>query len=309
VLFALAKAAEDRGDHEAAWTWYVEGNAKARAQQSYDPVQTQQVHDALIEVFDADLFATRRGQGDPDPASIFVLGLPRSGSTLIEQILASHSAVEGTSELPYIGRIASSLGRSRADSLAYPAVLRQLDASALRALGAEYLARAAVHRRLGRPRFVDKMPNNFPHVGLIALILPEARIIDARRNPLDTCVANFRQLYARGQAFSYDLYELGEYYLEYQRLMAHWDAVLPGRVLRVQYEDMVSDLEGGVRRLLDFCGLPFEPACLRYWETERAVRTASSEQVRQPLYASSVGQWRRYEGGIDELIEVLGPAA
>lgn len=308
-LFALAKAAEDAGDFTQAWRDYRAGNDAQRALVSHDPVQAQQMNDALIEVFDGSFFRARRGWGDPDRAPIFVLGLPRAGSTLIEQILASHSAVEGTGELPYIGRIASSLGRSRADGTGYPQAARDIDAARAAALGEDYLARAAAHRHSDRPFFVDKMPNNFPNVGLIHLLLPNARIIDARRHPMDACVANYRQLYAKGQAFSYDLTELGEYWLQYHRLMRHWDDVLPGRVLRVEHEALLQDLESGVRRILAWCDLPFEPACLRYWETERAVRTASSEQVRQPPYTDSVGQWKRYGEHLDELREILGPFA
>ncbi len=308
-LFALAKAGEDRGDLVQAWSDYREGNRCQRALVSYDPVQTEQMNTAIIQVFDAEFFAARKGWGDPDRAPIFVLGLPRSGSTLIEQILASHSAVEGTAELPYIGRLASALSRNRADGINYPEAAREIDARHASALGAEYLARTAPHRELGRRHFVDKMPNNFPNVGLIHLALPNALVIDARRDPLDTCVANFRQLYAKGQAFSYDLAELGEYWLQYERLMDHWEQVLPGRVLRVDHEALVNDLDGQVARLLAYCGLPFEPGCLRFWETERAIRTASSEQVRQPIYTDSVGQWRRYASELDELIEVLGPRA
>jgi tetratricopeptide (TPR) repeat protein len=308
-LFALAKAAEDRGDLEQAWSDYREGNRCQRGLVSYDPVQTEQMTAAIIQVFDAAFFAARKGWGDPDRAPIFVLGLPRSGSTLIEQILASHSAVEGTAELPYIGRLASALSRNRADGINYPEAAREIDARHASALGAEYLARAQPHRELGRRHFVDKMPNNFPNVGLIHLALPNALIIDARRHPLDTCVANFRQLYAKGQAFSYDLTELGEYWLQYERLMSHWDEVLPGRILRVDHEALVNDLEAQVGRLLAYCGLPVEPGCLRFWETERAIRTASSEQVRQPIYTDSVGQWQRYGSKLDELIEVLGPRA
>jgi len=308
-LFALAKAAEDAGEFAQAWRDYRAGNETQRALVSHDPVQAQQMNDALIEVFDGAFFRARRGWGEPDRAPIFVLGLPRAGSTLIEQILASHSAVEGTGELPYIGRIASSLGRNRVDGVGYPQAACDIDAARAAALGGDYLARAAAHRHTDRPYFVDKMPNNFPNVGLIHLLLPNARIIDARRHPMDACVANYRQLYAKGQAFSYDLTELGEYWLQYHRLMCHWDEVLPGRVLRVEHEALLQDLESEVRRILAWCDLPFEPACLRYWETERAVRTASSEQVRQPPYTDSVGQWRRYGEHLDELREILGPFA
>lgn len=308
-LFALAKAAEDAGDFPQAWEDYRAANNAQRLRVSHDPVQAEQLADAIVSLFDGAFFAARKGWGDPERTPIFVLGLPRSGSTLIEQILASHSAVEGTGELPYIGRIATGLGRERSGGLAYPLAAGEIDAARAAMLGKEYLERAAAHRHSSRPYFVDKMPNNFPHVGLIQLILPNARIIDARRHPLDACVANYRQLYAKGQAFSYDLVELGEYWLQYHRLMQHWDTVLPGRVLHVDHEDLLGDLEGGVKRILAWCDLPFEPACLRYWETERAVRTPSSEQVRQPPYTNSIRQWKRYAPHLGELREILGSFA
>jgi hypothetical protein len=213
--------------------------------------------------------------------------------------------VEGTSELPYLGRIASSLSRNRTDGVNYPETVRELSGKHFHALGSEYLARAAIHRIEGTPRFIDKMPNNFPNIGLLHLILPNARIIDARRHPLDACLSCYRQHFAKGQPF--DLTEIGQYYLEYERLMDHWHATLPGRVLTVQYEELVADLAGQVRRLIDYCGLPWEDACLRFHETDRAIRTPSAEQVRQPIYDRSVGFWHHYEQELDELIEVLQP--
>jgi hypothetical protein len=307
MLFALGKAWEDRGDYARAWGYYADGNAKRRQDEWYDPVNTEVLHDAIREVFNEKLLARRAGSGDPDPAPIFIVGLPRSGSTLLEQILASHSQVEGTAELPYIGRVAASLNLNRADGVNYPAAVRELDASHLRTLGQDYLRYAQLHRRRGTLHFIDKMPNNFPHLGLISLILPNARIIDARRDPLDTCVSCFRQLFARGQPFTYDLVDIGEYYLQYRKMMDHWQAVLPGRVLTVQYEELVGDFEKQVRRLLDYCGLPFEENCLRFHETERPVRTASSEQVRRPINAEAIGRWRHYEKHLDALKEVLQP--
>ena len=306
-LFALGKAYEDRGDFERAWHFYRTGNEKQRAEVFYDPVQTEAINDRLIQVYTPDFFASRAGTGNPDPSPIFILGLPRSGSTLLEQILASHSQVEGTSELPYIGRASSSLNRNRNEGLNYPEAMRELAPDNLRALGEEYLASARAHRRSGTPRFIDKMPNNFPNAGFIATILPNAKIIDARRHPLDACLSCYRQLFAKGQNFTYDLTEIGEYYLQYQRLMDHWAAVIPGRVLTVQYEEVVADFETQVRRLLDFCGLPWEEACLRFYESERPVRTPSSEQVRQPIYSRSVGHWLNYESHLGELIEVIAP--
>jgi tetratricopeptide (TPR) repeat protein len=307
-LFALGKAHEDRGDYDAAWHFYEEGNAKQRMLVSYDPVQTEVTNSELIEFFNADFFAATHGMGNPDASPIFVLGLPRSGSTLIEQIIASHSEVEGTSELPYVGRLTKSLNRNRADGMRYPAVLAELEARHFERLGRDYLDMAARHRVEGTPRFIDKMPNNFPSVGFIHSILPNAKIIDARRHPMDACLGNLRQLYARGQTFSYDQCDIGEYYLQYLRMMAHWDEVLPGRVLRVCYEDTVANLDSQVRRILDYLELPFEEACLNYHDTDRAVRTASSEQVRQPIYTSGVGYWKHYEAYLDDLREILEPA-
>jgi hypothetical protein len=215
--------------------------------------------------------------------------------------------VDGTHELPEVGRLIQQLGRDRKDRNAYPEVLRDFDAAGWRALGRDYLERTRQYRG-GAPRFIDKNPNNFPSIGLIALALPNARIVNARRHPLDTCLSCYKQLFARGQPFTYDLVELGEYYLEYEKMMAHWHAVLPGRVLDLQYEDMVADQAAQTRRLLEHCGLPWEDACLRYWETQRAIRTASSEQVRLPIYDSSVGIWRRYARELAPLAEILRPA-
>ena len=306
-LFALGKAYEDRGDFDRAWDFYRSGNAKQRAEVTYDPVQTESMNDRLVRVYSADFLQSRRGIGLADPAPIFILGLPRSGSTLLEQILASHSQVEGTSELPYLGRVAGWLNRNRADGINYPEAVRELEPRNFQSLGEDYLGYARRHRRLDAPRFIDKMPNNFPNVGLLALILPNARIIDARRHPLDACLSCYRQLFAKGQAFTYDLTEIGEYYLQYQRMMDHWAEVLPGRVLTVQYEDVVTDFRAQVQRLLEYCGLPWEDACLRFYESDRPVRTPSSEQVRQPIYDRSVSHWRNYAHHLDELVTVIEP--
>ena len=306
-LFALAKAQEDNGDFDAAWDCYARGNAKQRMLEHYDPVQTEMANDEILEVFDRSLLQQNVEQGHPDEAPIFVVGLPRSGSTLIEQILASHSMVEGTSELPYLGRVATSLNRNRADGLQYPHAVRELQAPHFKLLGQYYLQQAGLHRHTVRPRFVDKMPNNFPSIGFLHLILPNAKIIDARRHPLDCTLSCYRQLFAKGQTFVYDLADIGEYFLEYQRMMDHWHEVLPGRVLTVQYEDLVTDFDGQARRLLAYCGLPWEDACANFHETERPIRTASSEQVRQPIYAKSIGFWRNYEAHLGELIEILQP--
>jgi tetratricopeptide (TPR) repeat protein len=306
-LFALGKAWEDRGDYGRAWNFYRSGNENQRAEVAYDPVQTEVMNDRLVGTYTAEFLAARQEAGDPDPSPIFILGLPRSGSTLLEQVLASHSEVEGTAELPYIGRLATSLNRNRASGINYPEAMRELSSANLAALGAQYLGLARMHRRSGAPRFVDKMPNNFPNVGLIATILPNAKIVDARRHPLDASLSCWRQLFAKGQNFTYDLTEIGEYYLQYQRMMDHWAAVMPGRVLTVQYEEVVSDFEAQARRLLEFCGLPWQDECLRFWESGRSVRTPSAAQVRQPIYDRSVGHWKHYEPKLGELIQVIAP--
>jgi tetratricopeptide (TPR) repeat protein len=306
-LFALGKAYEDRGDFDRAWQYYRRGNSRQRAEVSYDPVQTETMNDRIVATFSAEFLQSGEARGNDDPSPIFIVGLPRSGSTLLEQILASHSQVEGTSELPYIGRVATWLNRNRADGINYPEAVRELPADSFRALGADYLGYAEMHRRLGAPRFIDKNPNNFPNIGLISLILPNAKIIDARRHPLDACLSNYRQLFAKGQNFTYDLTEIGEYWLQYQQLMDHWRDVLPGRVLTMQYEEVVTDFEAQVRRLLAFCGLPWQDACLRFYESDRPVRTPSSEQVRQPIYDRSIGHWRNYEPELGELIDVIAP--
>jgi tetratricopeptide (TPR) repeat protein len=307
-LFARAKAAEDRGDFATAWTYYVRGNELQRGLVSYDPVQTEVLTNSLQRVFNDTLFASNRDSGEPDRSPIFVVGLPRSGSTLIEQILASHKDVEGTSELPYLGRVATSLSRNRADGINYPEAVAELRAENFAALGRDYLQHAERHRTEGKPHFIDKMPNNFPTIGFLHLVLPNAIIIDARRHPLDACLGGYRQLFAKGQTFTYDLTDIGEYYLQYERIMDHWHEVLPGRVLTLQYEELVADFENQVKRLVEHCGLPFDENCLRFHETDRPVRTASSEQVRQPIYKSAIGFWRNYEAELAELIEVLGPA-
>ena len=306
-LFALGKAYDDRHDYDRAWHYYERGNDKQRMLVQYDPVHTETINDGIIGVFDKALFEEKSGSGHPDPAPIFILGLPRSGSTLIEQVLASHSQVEGTSELPYLGRVATSLNRNRPDGINYPEAVRELAPENLAALGEDYIRYAQLHRTEGKPFFVDKMPNNFPTTGFLHLILPDAKIIDARRHPLDACVGNFRQHYARGQTFAYDLTDIGEYYLQYQRMMDHWDEVLPSRVLTVQYEEVVTDFDNQVRRILEYCNLPWEEDCIRFYETERPVRTASSEQVRQPIYTGALNFWRNYETHLGELVEILEP--
>ena len=302
-LFTLGKAWEDQRQFDRAFEYYEEACATQRMRIAYDPVETEVIHQNIRDVVTAPFLAEREGQGCPDPDPIFIVGLPRSGSTLIEQILASHSQVEGTAELPDVGRLIGHLGRHYPGQT-YPEVLNRVNATGLRELGEMYMQRTRRHRS-GLPFFTDKMPNNFSSIGLIHLVLPNARIVDARRHPLDSCFGSFKQHFAQGQAFTYDLVELGEYYLEYRKMMRHWQQVLPGKVLELRYEDVVRDQEGQTRRLLDYLGLPWEDACLRFYETERAVRTASSEQVRQPIYDSSVNHWRNFRHQLAPLIEVL----
>jgi tetratricopeptide (TPR) repeat protein len=304
--FALGKAYEDRKDYDVAFSYYEHGNSLRRMNESYDPVQTELIHERIIATFNADFLQKNTDLGDPDQAPIFVVGLPRSGSTLIEQILASHSQVEGTHELPDLARVIRTINQQNPEGVSYPEALQNSSAKELMELGRQYLESTQRHRT-GKPYFTDKMPNNFPSIGLLHLILPNAKIINARRQPLDSCVGSYKQLFFKGQAFTYDLVELGEYYLQYQRMMDHWHSVLPGKVLDVHYEDMVTDQECQTRRLLEHCGLPWEEACLAFYETERAVNTASSEQVRQPIYTGSLNSWRRFESHLEPLIEVLEP--
>jgi len=306
--FSLAKAFEDGKDYDGAFEYYARANETHRASIAYDPVENEVINGKIREVFNAELFEQYSGQvmGCQDAAPIFILGLPRSGSTLLEQILASHSQVDGTSELPDLSLVSTSLNKRGPGGVAYPQTVLDLDHEAIAALGEQYIERTQRHRA-GAAHFTDKMPNNFSHIGLIQLILPNAKIIDARRHPLDSCMGCFKQHFAKGQTFTYDLFELGEYYLEYHQMMQHWDEVLPGKVLHVQYEDVVADLERQVRRLLDFCELPFEDSCVNFHETDRAVRTASSEQVRQPIYSGSINTWQRFEKHLQPLIDTLKP--
>ncbi len=302
LCYALGKALEDAGDDAGAFDRYAAGARLRRAEGGYDADETTGRMRRSKALFTREFFEARREAGSGSTAPIFIVGLPRAGSTLIEQILASHSDVEGTMELPDIGLIARRLGMD------YPEALAGLDAAAMGALGEDYLATTAVHRKLGRPKFIDKMPNNFQHIGLIRLILPNARVIDARRHPMASGFSAFKQHFAQGQSFSYDLTDLGRYYRDYVELMEHFDAVLPGRIHRVIYEDMVDDTEAEVRRLLDYCGLPFEAACLRFYENNRAVRTVSSEQVRRPIFREGLDQWRRFEDQLAPLKAALGPS-
>ncbi|MEM5518183.1 sulfotransferase [Henriciella sp. AS95] len=308
VAFALGKALEDRADYDAAFERYSEGNGLKKRQTRYTTEQMQEEFAAQEKHCTQDLFTRRAGAGHDDPAPIFIVGLPRAGSTLIEQILASHSQVDGTLELPNILSLAHRLrGRKQvSDRERYPRILHDLPDEELAALGRDYIENTAIHRQ-GAPFFTDKMPNNFRHIGLIQLILPNAKIIDARREPMACCFSGFKQLFAEGQEFSYSLEDIGHYYRGYVDLMGHWDRVLPeGRILRVQHEDVVGDLETQVRRILDYCGLPFEQACVDFHKTKRAVRTASSEQVRQPISASGLEQWRHFEPHLGPLKAALG---
>lgn len=309
LYYALGKAHEDAGRYADSFAHYDRGAALRRTQIRYDPETIRQHVARSKAVLTAPLFASRAGLGCPAPDPIFIVGLPRSGSTLVEQILASHSAVEGTMELPDIAAIARRLSGAKTtrDPSAYPEILATLSPDALKALGEEFLDRTRVQRKTGRPFFIDKMPNNWAHVGLIALALPNAKIIDARRHPMGCCFSGFKQHFARGQNFSYGLADIGRYYADYVELMAHFDAVLPGRVHRVIYESMVADPEREIRALLDHCGLPFEESCLNFHENDRAVRTASSEQVRQPIFKDAVEHWRSYEPWLDPLKTALGP--
>ena len=305
--FALGKAFEDAEKWEPSFRHYAEGNRLRRQVIDYDACETTDLVTRSAALFTRAFFAARSGQGAEAADPIFVLGMPRSGSTLVEQILASHPLVEGTRELSDIIALAHRLsGRKlRADPSRYPEVLGELDAAQLRALGEEYLERARVHRKTDRPYFIDKMPNNWAYTGFIHLILPNAKIIDTRRHPLGCGFSNFKQHFARGQAFSYSLEELGCYYADYIAAMTHIDAVLPGRVHRVLHEAMVTDTEAEIRALLDHLGLPFDPSCLRFWETERAVQTASSEQVRRPIFREGLDQWQHFEPWLGPLKAAL----
>ena len=307
--FALGKALEDRHDAAESWDHYAAGNRIRAAQLRHDPDRITSIVDRTIELMTAEFFAEREGQGFDAPDPIFILGLPRAGSTLLEQILASHSRVEGTMELPDIHNLVRRIDgkHDRSEPGNYPEGLAELDGDALRALGQEYLDTTRIQRSEGTPFFIDKMPNNWAYAGFIRLILPNARIVDARRHPLDCGFSNFKQHFARGQAFSYDLAHIGRYYSDYVRMMAHLDAVQPGKIHRVIHERLVDNPEAEISALLDYCGLEWEDSCLNFHENRRAVRTASSEQVRRPLSRSGIGQWKPFEQWLGPLKEALGP--
>jgi tetratricopeptide (TPR) repeat protein len=309
LCFALGKAHEDRADYAQSFGYYERGNALKRAASRYRAELVEQNTARQKQVCTQEFFRARDGYGATSREPIFVLGMPRAGSTLLEQILASHSQVEGTQELANVPRAVLDLQGYDPDlnNPRYPGCLADMTADDFRALGDKYLADTRIYRG-GKPRFIDKMPNNFRHIGLIHLMLPNAKIIDARREPMACCFGNLKQLYARGQEFAYSVEDIARYYRTYLEIMEHWSRVLPGRVLRVQYEDVVADLEGSVRRLLDFCELPFEPGCLEYHRTSRSIRTASSEQVRQPIFREGLDQWRHYEPWLGPLRDALGDA-
>ncbi len=309
LYFALGKAFEDRADFDTSFEYYAQGNHLKKVASQYDAEQMSAELQAQQAVCDAAFFDAKAQAGYDAPDPIFIVGLPRAGSTLLEQILSSHSQVEGTLELPNILSLSHRLRRRGRQSKGsgYPEILRELTDEELESFGRQFIDDTRIHRA-GAPFFIDKMPNNFRHIGLIHLILPNAKIIDARRGPMACCFSGFKQLFAEGQEFTYDLEDIGRYYRDYVDLMDHWDRVLPGKVLRVRYEDVVDNLEGEVHRILEHCGLPFEDSCVNYHETRRAVRTPSSEQVRQPIYKSGLEQWRHFEPYLEPLKIALGPA-
>jgi tetratricopeptide (TPR) repeat protein len=307
LCFGLGKALEDRGEYAESFRYYERGNAFKKRESRYKAELIEHNTRLQKQVCTAEFFAARSGFGCQRPDPIFIVGLPRAGSTLIEQILASHSQIEGTMELADIPRLVHHLqGREHDEARPrYPGVLAELGAEQLRAFGEKYLEDTRM-LRTAKPFFIDKMPNNFRHIGLIHLILPNAKIIDARREPMACCFSNFKQLFAAGQEFTYSIDDIARYYCTYVELLSHWDTVLPGRILRVQHEELVEDLEHYVRRILDFLGLNFEPACLEFYKTQRSVRTASSEQVRRPIYKEGVDQWQRFEPWLGPLKSALG---
>ncbi len=303
---ALGLEFDGRKEYDRAFEFIDCGNRLRREREYYDRVMTEEQTDLSIELFTPQFFEDNAGHGHPDPAPILIVGLPRSGSTLLEQILSSHSKVDGTHELFDFENTIRSHPKLSAAPARYPTSVANIGADEFNLLGSEYIERSSRHRG-DRPFFTDKNPNNFAHLGLLHLILPNAKIINARRHPLDSCFGSYKQLFAKGQPFTYDLVELGEYYLQYQRLMDHWHEVMPGKVLDVQYEEVVADLEGQVRRILEYCELDWEESCLKFHETNRSVKSASSEQVRQPIYTSAVHAWRHYEAHLGPLIETLEP--
>ncbi len=305
--FALGKAYEDNGDFDRAFASYERGNAFKKAQSRYKSAELSDEFRAQAEVFDSAFVARHQTTGFAAADPIFIVGLPRAGSTLLEQILASHSLIDGTMELPNMLSLAQKLRRGERMGVTnhYPGVLKEMAPERFLEFGQKFIDETRIHRG-SAPYFIDKMPNNFRHIGLISLMLPNAKIIDARRHPMGCCFSGFKQLFAEGQEFTYGLKEIGIYYRDYVELMDHWDVALPGKVLRVQYEEVVADLDTQVRRILDYCGLEFEQSCISFYENQRSVRTPSSEQVRRPIYQSGIEQWKNFEGHLGPLKEALG---
>jgi hypothetical protein len=309
--FAMGKALEDDGDYSDSFEHYSRGNELRRSRLDYDADEMSAFVRQSMELFTAEFFAARAGYGTPAPDPIFIVGLPRAGSTLIEQILASHSNVEGTMELPDILTMAGTLAgqRKASEEPKYPRVLATLSAETCRSLGEQYIRETRIQRKTAKPLFIDKMPNNFLHLGLIRLVLPNAKIIDARRNPMACCFSAFKQQFAEGHRYAYSLEEIGRFYREYVELMDHFDGATPGKVHRVIYESVIEDTETQIRQLLSYCGLPFESACLRFYENDRPVRTPSSQQVRRPIYREGVEHWRHFESWLKPLKHALGDLA
>ena len=303
---AIANAKEKQMKYGEAWYHFHTGNELRRTSEIYDSVTTQVTHDALIETFDEEFVNSTKGSGCQSDAPIFILGLPRSGSTLIEQILASHSRVEGTRELPDISLLGRRLTKSKPPGIKYPDAVKHMTDEEKTEYGESYLETSKRYRT-DKPRFIDKMPNNFAHIGFIKTILPNAKIINAKRHPLDSCVSSFKQLFYKGQSWSYDLFEIGEYYLEYERMMDHWHSLYPGEIYDIQYENIVNNQEDESRALIEYCGLDWEDSCLKFYENKRSVNTASSEQVRQPIYKGAMYAWKNYESEIGALKDILEP--
>jgi len=306
--FALGKADADRALYEASFFHYAQGNALHRATIRHDPAVLSSYVANCKQVFTPEFFARRAGYGVPSRAPIFVVGMMRAGSTLVEQILATHTQIEGTRELSDLAAVSRQIQVDAAtEGIPYWQALERLDADAAASMGARYLAAVEPHRKLGRPFFLDKMGANFTQIGLIQLLLPQARIVDVRRHPMACGLSIFSQLFPHGQNDAYKLEDIGRLYRDYVELTAHFDAVLPGRVHRVFYEDLVAQPEREIRRLLDYLGVPFEARCLEFHRTERVVATVSAEQVRRPIYKDALEQWRHFEPWLGPLADALGP--
>ena len=303
---ALANSKEKEKRYDEAWEHFETGNNMRRQEEVYDSVQTQLTHDALIEVFDKEFVESKKNKGSQSNAPILIVGLPRSGSTLVEQILATHSKVEGTKELPDLSLLGRKLTKSKPRGIQYPEAVKEMTNEEFVEFGEDYLTTTKRYRT-DKPHFIDKMPNNFAHLGFLKLILPNAKVINAMRHPLDSCISSYKQLFYKGQSWSYDLFEIGEYYLEYQRIMDHWHQLFPGEILDLQYENLITNQEKETRKLLDYCELAWEDECLKFYETKRSINTASSEQVRQPIYKGAMQAWKNYESHIEPLIKTLRP--